>query len=172
MERYFKVTNSVVGREYMKHKENSRLVNELYKKFKEENGIEAKDYCPRNTWLGIVPTENDKEKFKTSLCKKEYSNGLISFKKNSKINKSWVNKLIENNIEITNSSDIIFLSFYILGRYSSRLFDVDKEIYLSLDGDEYYIKNLKLLDGMIEMKASEFFKIIEDCNDSLKEEDV
>lgn len=169
MERFFEVTKSKLGKEYVEHKENSRLVHEAFKEFCGEYGIGAKEYVPCTERLMLVPTVEDKEKFKSSLCKTVKENGVVSFRTSSKINKAWVEKV--KDIKLTSTSMLIFGNFCILGRHLTRLFKIDDKVYFSVSGDDYDIKNLKVLEGMNEMKASEFFKIIEDYEEKCNEVD-
>ena len=161
MKRYYEATTeSNLYKDYMDYLDNVKKVNELVNKFTKEFNIESQEYATQGTTLYIEPTENDLLKYKNVLSL--YGNGLYKFKGNSKVAKTW-NKYLENeNIEVKNKPrvPIYFNSFGY--RMFSNLFSIDGKVYCSLElVDENFEEVPK---GMVEMKASEFYKIIEDNN--------
>jgi hypothetical protein len=160
MEKYFIVTeeSSLYG-DFMAYKENLRMVNELVKKFMEKHGIETSYYSPTTEKLYIQPTENDIQKFDSVLAK-PVEGGLRAFKKNSLIGKDWCNRLKEANLKVLHKP---FVPFYFRralgGYYQTRLFEIDGTVYCSINANYTHLEATK---GMVEMKASEFFRIIED----------
>lgn len=158
MERYFRV-NPMSGmyREWFKYKDSRNALRELYKKFSDANGIEAESFYATNKALHIVPKGNDNEKFGSILCQSE--DGMRKFKASSKIAKGWIQALQSENLEVVpKPMPILYVRSLNGGRYRTRLFDIDDMVYCSIDGFEIS----EIPEGWEEMKASEFFKIIED----------
>lgn len=165
MEKFYIVTEkSELNKDYFDWKENLKTVNNHVKKFSKENGIESKEYYATDEMFYIVPTENDSKTFNNSFLKQEFDDGLKAFKKNSIIRKAWVKSLKEKNIKILHKSyaDVYFEHCY--GKFTTRLFDVDSVVYLSIN-NEY---ELETPEGMTEIKASEFYKIVEDHNEKVR----
>lgn len=164
MRRYYEVTNkSNLYKDYMNYLENVKAINDSVNKFTEENNIESQKYATQGVDLYIEPTENDMTKYKNVLS--EYGNGLYKFKGNSKLAKAWKKSLENNNLEVKNKPKvpIYFNSFSY--RMLSNLFSIEGRVYCSLElVDEIFEEVPK---GMSEMKASEFYKIIEDHNNQV-----
>ena len=157
-EKYFIVNNkSDLYKEYMGYKKNLKQMREIAIKFLEEHDIEANEYSYNSLVFYIIPTEKDKEKFKTVLGK-TVENGTKPFKKNSKIGKAWINTLKENNIEPLHKPIVGWFFKNHVGKMRSRLFDINEIVYCSykVEGD------INTPEGFTEIKASEFWKIIED----------
>lgn len=158
MEKYYEVTEAHnLHGDYFRWIENSNVTNEIVKEFMAAHEIEARKYYAANDALYIVATDKDKENFKSSLTK-NHSNGLYKLKGNSKINKQWLKLLKSKNHKILQRPNVIFyMPLSQGGRFSSRLFDQDGRLYCSFDPAPETTP-----EGFIEMKASEFFKIIEE----------
>ena len=154
MEKYFEVKkNSDFYKKYFDFVNMSDKVNELFKKFAKDNGIETKKYCQNTERLVIVPTQEDRIKFKGMF---------VHFKKTAPICKSWVNLCKENGLTSPRKPTLLWDSSCKLGSYStgSRLFHIGEKIYGSIDNK--CDADIELTDEFVEMKASEFWKIIED----------
>jgi hypothetical protein len=159
MARYFQVTKaSSLYRDFIAYRSNAKAIRELVKDFIATYAIESTVYWASDEALYIVPTEKDASSHGSVLCA-AIEEGLRKFKVNSRIGKAWVNALEVQKLKILRKP---IVSFYFRpsrsGRTRSHLFSVDELVYCSLDpceGDPPV--------GMIEMKASEFFKIIEDA---------
>jgi len=167
MEKFFIVTEqSSLHKDYFDWKENIEQVRILVNKFFKTNGIETTQYGFYGDNLCIVPTENDLKKFNNVLGK-DTGDQLRPFKGNSKINKLWVKTLNENSVERKRKPYVpMYFPFHGGGKMSSRLFDVDDVVYC-------FYKNNRDFDtpeNMIEIKASEFYKIIEDHDAKIKTE--
>lgn len=159
MEKYFIVTEkSDLYKEYFNYKDNAKLVRDHYKEFKKENDIEAKEYYATNGYLYIVPTQNDLERF-DSFLKVPLKNGLRAFKANSKINKTWIKSLEEKGLKVLDKPFLPFCFRTLYGSTRTRLFNIDKTIYCSIEAE---IDINECPEGFIEIKASEFYKIIEE----------
>lgn len=159
MEKYFEVKkDSNFYKKYFDFVNMSDKVNELFKKFAKDNGIETKKYCQNTERLVIVPTQEDRIKFKGMFVQ----NSDTDFKKTAPICKSWVNLCKENGLTSPRKPTLLWDSSCKLGSYSisSRLFHIGENIYGSIDNK--CNANIELTDDFIEMKASEFWKIVED----------
>ena len=160
IEKYFEVTkDSGLYEDYNKYYNNVPVLNKIVKDFCMTNGIESKTYACTSDSFYIAPTEKDKENFKTQLCKyAEGCSGITPFKKNSKIGKNWV----AQKAVVLNRP---FVGLYFedcCGHTSSRIFKIDDKVYCSYKNENDTMETPK---GFVEIKASEFFKIIEDNED-------
>jgi hypothetical protein len=160
MERYFRVTNNRLYKDWFDYKVNQQQINDLFKSFKEEQGFESGAYYVTDDEIYIVPVETDLDKFGKMLCK-PIEDDLQKFKTNSKVGKAWVETLKLNNLNVLRKPMLIMYMSVGGGRFRSRLFNVDEQLYCSLDPAD----DAKLPQGFTEMKASEFFKIIEDMKE-------
>lgn len=157
MEKYYIVTEkSSLHKSWFDYKANVGVVNELVKGFIAENGIEASEYYVSDTEIYIVPSEKDVEMFGNSLGA-TLDNGLRKFKKNSKICKAWVAALNIAKLKVLRKPMVILYFRGIGGKYRSRIFDQNGVLYCSIDPADG-----KENEGLVEIKASEFFKIIEE----------
>lgn len=158
MEKYFLVTDKCsLKKDFLDFKENSKKVNEIAKSFMRGQGMETTRYGLSGEAFYIVPTESDLKKFDSQLCKATVDEELRRFKKNSEVSKLWLEHLKLNELKIIERP---FLPFYFkdcLGNFRYRLFSLDREVYCSVESE-----NVDAIVGVKEMKASEFFKVIED----------
>ncbi|SDW31431.1 hypothetical protein [Paenibacillus sp. PDC88] len=155
---YFKVTEaSSLHRDFIAYRDNAKAIRELVKDFSATHAIESTTYWPTDEALYIVPTEKDVSSHGSILCA-PIESGLRKFKVNSRIGKSWLKALKDANLKVIRKPPVAFyFRSFSGGRIRSRLFSVDDQVYCSLDpfeGDPP--------EGLTEMNASEFFKIIED----------
>lgn len=157
MERYFIVTEkSSLHKEWFDYLENRKAVNDLVKQFVENNGIESQEYYVDSESIYIVPTEKDEEAFGNKLGA-AVNEGLRKFKASSKVGKAWVQALKDANLNVMHKPRVIWYFKSLGGRFRSRIFDQNGILYCSLEpcADE-------TPKGFEEIKASEFFKIIEE----------
>lgn len=160
MEKYYIVTpSSPIHKEYTDYKVMSKKVNTAFVEFAKEQGFETHEYYQSAQRLYICPTDSDSDKF-GKYFKKDVP-GL--FKKNSPPAKAWVDKCQVLGLKSPNKPNLAF-EFRVFGRTSSRIFMIDDVLYASLRAD----CDFENLDGLEEIKASDFFKIIEDYEESLK----
>ena len=160
MEKYFEVKqNSDFYKKYFDFVDMSNKVNELFKQFAEDNGIETKKYYQNTERLVIVPTQEDRIKFKGMFVQ----NSDTDFKKTAPICKSWVNLCKENGLKSPRKPSLLWDSSCKLGSCStsSRLFHIGEKVYGSIDNK--CNADIELTDDFVEMKASEFWKIVEDA---------
>lgn len=154
MEKYYIVTpDSSVHKEYISYKERSEKVNSAFVEFAEEQGFETHEYYQSVQYLHICPTDRDTEKFGKYF--KKDSQGL--FKKNAPPAKAWVSKCQSLELESPSKPHLGF-EFRIYGRSRSRLFMLNGAMYASFGAD----CDFKDPVGFKEIKASEFFKVIEE----------
>jgi len=164
MERYFEVTGkSDLYNEYLAYKNSQKVLHYISTQFMSVYGIETDGYANQGNTFYIEPTENDLEKFGKSLCK-PLSNDLRAFKANSKIGKAWVQTLEEKQVKIKSKPFVGFSFKNCMGKNRSRIFAIDNSVYCSFS-NEYDFNDTP--DGFIEIKASEFYKIIEDHNNKV-----
>jgi hypothetical protein len=165
MEKFFIVTDkSELFEDYFNYRNNIKDVNEAYGEFKNVHNITTKSYCPTSDKLYIEPTESDLKQFETQFSKNDKIHYLYSFKKNSHIGKEWINFVNSKKIKIYHKPFLgRYLDFW--GPYRSRLFDVDKVVYCSIEYDGEM--NIPIPKGFEEIKGSEFYKVIE--NEKIKE---
>lgn len=162
MEKYFEISRDhQVYKEYFDWLEFRKKILDIYKKFASVQGIETSEFLPRQDTVGIVPIKGDNEKFDKFLKKQDER--IRFFKKGSAHAKDWEQLLAIEDIKITYKPNI---SWYFNGCKSrTRLFDIDGKLYGSYESD---LDKIDLPVGFEEMKASKFFKIIEDWEASQK----
>lgn len=162
MEKYFEVKqNSDFYKKYFNFVDVSAKLNELFRQFAADNGIETKTYYQTTERLVIEPTERDKFKFR-GLFKQ---NSDTDFKKTSGISKRWVALCKEHELQTPRKPNLLWDSDCRIGSYNigSRLFHIGEKLYGSINNK--CDANIELTDDFIEMKASEFWKIIEDADE-------
>lgn len=167
MEKYFIVTNSKLGEDYFKHEENYKKVKEAFKEFTVEQGIKADLYYVDNQRVYIVPVDTDIEKFKNVL-RVPLDNGLRQFKENSKIAKAWKEKLKSKELKVFGRIDVGDYFGLPFGGFRRRLFDINGVVYCSIEPREGATGKFEIPKDIIEIKASEFFKVIEDYESKKK----
>ena len=159
MERYFKVTKqSNLYNQYMEYKDNQKVMHNISKEFMNTQGIETDTYANQGNTFYIVPTEKDTERFAKSLCK-SIGEGLRAFKAKSKVGKAWVETLEEKQIKIKYKPFVGRSFRNCMGKNRSRIFVIDSVVYCSFQND-YDFEDTP--EGFVELKASEFWKIVED----------
>lgn len=160
---YIAGEGSRLGKDYLNYLESEEQTRILVIKFFETHGIEANEYYAGNSYLHIVPTEKDKESFSNQLCIPK--NKLYRFKASSKITKAWVETLKQFSIKVLSRPRVLFYFSNGFGSTSSRIFEINGIVYCSLKSDI----ECEPRDNLKEIKRSEFFKVVEDYNESLKE---
>lgn len=151
MDKYFEIQEDCdLYRKYFAYKKDIPKFVVACKEVCEKFGIETKEFILQKNYLQIVPTKADREKFKNLMKKTKYG----AFKKNSEPCKMWVSlvKDIENFYKPR-----LFYYFELFGSYKERLFDLDGKLYCSIED----AREIRIPDFAIEIKASEFYKIIE-----------
>ena len=160
MEKYFRIPKEhrIYGM-YVEFKEMSKRINEAFVEFSKEQGITTNEYYQTTDRLYICPTDEDTEKFGKYF--KKDSPG--EFKKNSAPSKAWVGKCRELGLKMMYKPHLAW-EFDVFGPTKQRIFMIEDILYASLMAD----CDFPVPKGLEEIKASEFFKVIEDYEESLK----
>ena len=159
MEKFFIVKNEVLAGQVKEFESMRKKVDAAFGEFAKEHGIETSRYYQHTSQLRIVPSEKDIQKFMYQLkIDKE------TFKKNSAINKAWVELCKAKELKTPNKP-VWELAELIDGhnyRFRSRLFSLNGEVHGSFESDcDFTLPE----EHFVELKASEFYKIIEDSNE-------
>lgn len=157
MEKYFRIRrDSKFYKEYFQFVADTKRNAELFRAFAAERGIESHSFIPLKNGLYIVPTEKDIERFGGDFVKDTFKNGLRRFKKTSKVSKLWC-ELMKNEKVAERPR---FWSYVptLCGRFRERCIRVGDDLYGSLQSQE---SEIQLADFMDEIKASEFYLIME-----------
>ena len=157
MEKFYIVTEeSSLNKQYWEYKNNVKEVNEYVKKFMDQEDIKANEYYVNAELIYIVPSDEDLKNFNKKLNKTELEGGLRQFRLNSDIAKRWINFVKENDIKFKHKP-FVGTYFNTYGRSKSRLFNIGNTVYCSYE-TEFNFNNP---NGFKEIKASEFYKVIE-----------
>ena len=90
MDKYFEIEKGCkLYDDYFKWNEDTKKIRKVYNKFSSTYKIEAELFLPTKNMLFIIPTERDKDSFKTEFTKNYGENGLRQFKCNSEIGKAY-----------------------------------------------------------------------------------
>lgn len=159
LEKFYVVTSkSPIRQRYLDYLANNERVVQLYNAFAEIHGIQAAQFLPTDSVLGIVPKGTDAEKFRSQLCKgSDGETGLRFFKKNSILNKAWVAWLKENEIKVLFKPRLGW-ELGILGRGSTRLFSYGRVVYASLEFDH----DFKDPPGFQPISGRDFYAVMEE----------
>lgn len=152
---YFRVKpGSALHKDYFKGLEGTNVAIKVFSQMREKYGIETKNVYLLKNRFRISPTQTDYDKFKDQMVKSE----LGKFRQGSAINKEWVDAL--KDVERMGRPQL-FYYFDLLGHsWKERLFHKGEEIYGSVSSDGEVSKP----EFIEEMKASEFYKIIEEMD--------
>lgn len=154
MDKYFEIKpDSELYKDYFAHERAGEKIKAAFNKVKEKFGIDTTVFFLHKDRFQIAATDKDMEKF-SSMMKKGNAG---EFKKNSTPSKMWV-ELVK---DITHfERPRLFYYFPALGhRWKERLFHVGDKLYCSIESDG----EVSVPDFVVEMKASEFYKVIEDA---------
>lgn len=166
MERFYEVLpECFLFDKYFEWRKDGQATNDTVREFAHTHGIESKEYYATEERLYIVPTKKDKDTFSAQLKKNvDGSTGLVGFKQSSDVNKSWVKAVKAAGIKCLHKPHPAFL-LGIWGKGTTRLFDFDTKLYMSIDVNVDF-ENPK---NCVEMKGSEFYKIVEDAEERLNQ---
>lgn len=153
MEKYFIVNKeSKLYSDYFAWLKDKDKVANAVKTVCEEFEIQTRQFYLVKERFEIVPTENDYAKFKGLMMKSDYG----AFKKNSPVSKRW-RELIKDIDHFKKPQ--LFYYFPLLGySWRERLFNVEQTLYGSIESDG----EIQLEDFVTEIKASEFYKVVEE----------
>ena len=153
MEKYMEIRKGCqLYKDYFEWVGNWDAIKSLFNGIKEKYGLESEGFYPHKDRFRVVPTENDNKKFDSMLKKTSYG----EFKKNTDISKEWISGVQEiGRIE----KPELFYYFDLLGhKWRERLFHIGEKLYCSIESDG----EVSVPEFALEMKASEFYKIIEE----------
>ena len=153
MDKYFKVNEgSQLHTDYFLWKEGQKKIKEAVKAVCKTFGIETKEFYMTQDRFSIVPTENDFKKYASVMKKSSYG----EFKKTSAVSRMWVERV--KDIEYFHKPRLFGYIHFNAYQWSENLFDIDGVLYGLLKD----VNEVNLPDFVVEIKASEFYKIIED----------
>lgn len=153
-------------------KERNQLIIDFFKEY----GIDGKCYrihgdgsCnvpfsdkeKSNIRLEIDSTEQNKNNFGNQLRKNPLRNGLFDFKKSSTVLKVFQNVCVERQIIVNLWEHFVgdYFTELQFDGYSQRHFEVNGIMYLQVNSRYDSLTPVK--DGFTEIKASDFFKVLE-----------
>ena len=153
LDKYFEVKKGCkLYRDYFDYLEDKHKVVDAFDEVCKHFGIETDEFYLNKKSFRIVPTKTDNEKFATMMKKTNYG----EFKKNSEPCKMWLS--LTKDIEHFQKPELLFY-FDLLGyRWKERLFHIGEKLYCSIESDG----DISCPDFVTELKASEFYKIIEE----------
>jgi hypothetical protein len=156
MKKYYIVDKeSEIAKAYKAWKEEQYKINDAFRELAVECGIETKEYYPVVNSLWIVPTKNDREKFKDQV--KKSCDG--EFKKGSPISKLWLEKIKEKEIQDLTRPHLMFY-FSVRGRCREGMTEVCGTFYATYESEcDFECLN----EAFKEIKASEYYKAMEDA---------
>lgn len=161
MEKFYRINQGhEIYDHYKKYKDMSHRVNEAFKEFAKEIGLEAPEYYPATTCLSVIPTKADRDKFKDHF--KAHTPG--DFKKNSEYSKMWVKKCAELKLKSPVRPRIGWY-FDICSKSRHRLIHVDDVLYASFESDATFTTP----KGFVEILGSEFYRTIEEYDKRVKD---
>lgn len=152
--------DSELYQDYFQWLESGKAAYAAFLDIAEQFGIETTRiyFRPR---FSIVPTETDKNKFVKDMLKDGET-----FKKNSKQNKAW--ERATQGLQLQGKPNpIVYTQYDFIGTYRYRLFHVGDVLYCSIVSDD---KEISLPAFGNEMKASEFYQVVEDLGKRKKED--
>lgn len=158
MEKFYIVSNdSVLGEKYLEYLEAANKITNLFRDFAAKNNIHTHSFYATVRRLWIDPDVEDIKNFASGFM----ADIPGKFKLRNHINKKWASLCKENGL----TEDVYkpYVPFYFtFGCFECRwrLFDVDSVIYctFSSEGD------FNAPEGLTEIKASEFYSIMESKN--------
>lgn len=165
MEKFYTIPKThSLAKDYKSFQQNMSKINNLYIEFAKENGIETTTAFAIADRLEIEPTKNDIVNFKSHFL----SGYVGKFKKTSPLCKKWIALCKEN--KLTNHKlTKPFVSFYfdrLFERNSYRLFIHNDTLYCWFECSSDFDNP----NGFIEIKGSEFYKVLEEANSQKKDE--
>ena len=156
MEKYYIVSpGSEVYKEYMKYEKFVDAISKAFSDFADQHGIKATKFYTYTSVLHIFPEKEDIERFGDSMTKTEFGR----FKKSSELSQKWVAKCKELGLVEVRKPFVPFL-FNAIAKSSWRLFSIKDDVYCTYESTSKF----DAPECFTEIKASEFYKIMEDNN--------
>ncbi|BCK01637.1 hypothetical protein [Anaerocolumna chitinilytica] len=158
MEKFFTIKKeSELYKDYFQYLDDYKRNAEIFNEFADKHNIEASRFIPYKKYLLIVPTERDKDKFREDFTQEYGDGGLRQFKVRSEVGKAWTATM--SDIRPAHKPTYFGL-VHVYGHFTERLFNIGDVLYGSISANGSF----ELHSCMEEIKASEFYKIIEDYN--------
>lgn len=156
MDKYFEIKpDCALYKEYFAHEKAKERILEAFNRVREKFGIETTVCSLHKDRLWIKATDKDMEKF-SRMMKKD---SVWEFKKNSAPSKMWV-ELVKDIAHFERPKMIYYVPL-IGHRWKERLFHIGEKLYCSIESDG----KVSVPEFAVEMKASEFYKVIEDAEE-------
>ena len=160
MEKAFKVKkDSKLYRDYFISDNEKRKFQKLGDAFFDKIGYNGAYTLTRNLMVkNSLSTLS--EYFPNELCKNANQNGLYKFKVKSPTQKRWEEEVISQiDMEAYNAIKFWWMNCIWSGRYT--IWDYNGEVYGMFEAKE----DIKLTDDMVEIKMSEYYRIIEEMEE-------
>lgn len=156
MDKYFEIKpDCALYKEYFAHEKAGEKIKAAINKVRERFGIETTTFYLMKDRLRIKATDKDMEKF-SGMMKK---GNVGEFRKNSAPSKMWA-ELVKDIVHFERPK--LFYFFNLIGhRWKERMFHIGDKLYCSIESDG----EVSTPDFAVEMKASEFYKVIEDAEE-------
>lgn len=156
MDKYFEIKpESALYKEYFAHEKAGEKIVAAFNQVREKFGIETTTFYLKKDRFHIVATDKDMEKF-SGMMKK---GNVGELRKNSTPSKMWVESV--KDIAHFERPELMFYFPLIGHRWKERLFHIEDKLYCSIESDG----EVSTPEFAVEMKASEFYKIIEDAEE-------
>lgn len=159
MNKYFEVKQDCdLYNDYFSYLDDQSKISAAFRAVYQKFGIQSRQFYMRKDCFKIIPTQQDKEKF----LKMFKQNSIGEFKKSSEVSKMWVN-LVKDVKHIRKPK--LFHYFDMAGfKWEENLLHIGNRLYCCFKDmeDEGYKKKFDIPDFVIEMKASEFYGIMEE----------
>ena len=157
MEQYFEITKeSVHYEQQLTYEEDFHKEKSAVKNFMSDYEVKGSGYMLYQGYFWVTDNSENRERFAGQI-RKETLNGCISFKKASKVGKAFTDR----NIKKAQKPFVPFFFDDCYGTTKTRIFSVNGKVYCSIEQTDD-AERLQCPKGFIEIKASEFYKIIED----------
>ena len=159
MEIAFKVDRSSdFYKKYFDVKTEKQKFHDLARAFFAEHNIASNGGYYQIETLYCELDEEERKKLASQITKYPDQNGLTRFRKNSALQKAWIEEVVSKiDMKMIDSIKFWWLCYVSCGSYS--LWDRDGEIYGYLS--EKNDKNIQTADWMIQIKMSEYYSVIE-----------
>lgn len=158
MEKYYVVNKGTkIYNDLKHHFDTENKIIELMKEFGKTHNIKSNEFYMSTKRLAIVPTKEDEENFGQYFLKGDKPG---FFKMNSPLCKEWVQLCKKEGLEYKHFPFFVTTLFKSPVGGSYRAFELNGEIYFTYKSDCNFVTP----DDFTEVKASEFFKIMEDNN--------
>lgn len=155
MDKYFEIKpDCALYKEYFAHEKAGEKIVAAFNQVREKFGIETTVFYLKKGRFHIAATDKDMEKF-SGMMKK---GNVGEFRKNSAPSKMWV-ELVKDIAHFERPQLLYYFSCLLGRRWKERLFHIGDKLYCSIESDG----EVSVPEFAVEMKASEFYKIIEDA---------